>query len=65
MIYKYESTNLNSSKYSYVSLTIQLNISHLSTHSYMIKQFYFKQFSLACHLFVLNLNVKQFYFTHR
>ena len=34
-------TKLNSSKYWYVSLTIQLNISHSFTHSWMIKQFYF------------------------
>ena len=31
----------------------------------MIKQFYFKQFNLACYLFALTLNVKQFYLTHR
>ena len=30
MIYKLKSTKLNSSKYSYVSLTIQLNLSHFS-----------------------------------
>ena len=29
----------------------------------MIKQFNFKQFNLACHLFALSLNVKQFYRT--
>ena len=45
MICKHKSTN--SSKYCYVSLTIQFNISHLFTHSYMIKQFYFNQFILA------------------
>ena len=38
---------LNGSKYFYLSLTILLNISHLFTYSQMIKQFYFKQFSLA------------------
>ena len=27
----------------------------------MGKQFYFKQFNLACHLFAHNLNIKQFY----
>ena len=27
---------------------ISINISHLFTHSQMIKQFYLKQFSLAC-----------------
>ena len=31
----------------------------------MIKQFYFKQFTLACHLFALILNVRQFYWIHR
>ena len=33
MICKHKSTKLNSSKYCYVSLTIELNISHLFTHS--------------------------------
>ena len=33
MIYKHKSTKLNSSKNGDVSLTIQLNISHLFTHS--------------------------------
>ena len=41
------STKLNGSKYCYKSLTIQLNIIHFFTLSYMIKQFYFKQLSLA------------------
>ena len=41
-------TKLNGSKYCYVLQTIQSNISHLFTHSQMIKQFYFKQFNLAC-----------------
>ena len=40
------STKLNSSKFCYVSRTIQLN-SHLFTHSQIIKEFYLKQFSLA------------------
>ena len=31
----------------------------------MNKQFYFKQFNLACHFFALILNVEQFYLTHR
>ena len=34
-------TQLNSSKYCCVSLTIQLDISHLFTHNKMVKQFYF------------------------
>ena len=32
-----KSTNLNGFNYHYVSLKIQLNNSHLFTHSYMIK----------------------------
>ena len=39
--YSFVCTQLNGSKYCYVSLTIQLSISHLFTHSWMIKQFYF------------------------
>ena len=31
-------------KYCYVLLTIKLNVSHLFTHTWMLKQFYFKQF---------------------
>ena len=31
----------------------------------MIKQFFFKQFNLACHLFAHSLNVKQFYLSRR
>ena len=42
MICKLESTKLNGRKYCYVSLTIQLTISHLFTNSWMIKQFYLK-----------------------
>ena len=30
----------------------------------MVKQFYFKQFNLACHSFAFSLNVKPFYLTH-
>ena len=60
MIFKYKSNKLNCSKYCYVSLTIQLNNSHLFTHSSMIKQFYFKQFSIS-HLFAHCLIVKQYY----
>ena len=33
---------LNAFKYCNLSVTIQLNISHLFIHSLMIKQFYFK-----------------------
>ena len=43
--YSFFCTQLNGSKYCYVS--VQLNINHLFTHSLMIKQFYFKQFNLA------------------
>ena len=45
------SSKLNGSKYCYVSLAIQLNMSHLFTHTWMIKQFYIKQFCLV-HIFV-------------
>ena len=38
--YSLACTQLCCSKY-YVSLTIQLDISHLFTHNLMIKQFYF------------------------
>ena len=55
--YIHKSTKLNSSKYCYVSQTIQLNMSHLFTYSWMIKQLYFKQFYLTCHLFASNLHV--------
>ena len=37
---KHKSTKLNGSKYYYVSLTIQLNISHLFGLSLNVKQFY-------------------------
>ena len=61
MIFKYKSTKLNSSKYCYVSLTIQLNISHSFTHGYltMSKRMTDQtvQFSIS-HLFALGLNVK-------
>ena len=45
--YSFICSQLNGSKYSYVSLTIQLIINHLLTNSLLIKQFYFKQFNLA------------------
>ena len=58
MICKLKSTNLNGSKY--VSLTIQLNISHFFTqlNGQAI------QFSIS-DLFALSVNVKQCYLTHR
>ena len=52
------STKLNGFKYCYVSLTIQLNISHFFIHNQMIKQF-----NLS-HLFAHSLNIKSFYLTH-
>ena len=52
MICQHKSKKLNHFNYCYVSLTIQSNISHLFTHSWMIKQFYFKQFNLAYKSFV-------------
>ena len=42
----WHTSKLNGSKYCSVSLTNQLNISNL-IHTYMIKQFFSKQFSLA------------------
>ena len=47
MISKYKSTKLNGSEYFYVLGIIQLNIIHLFKRSEMIKQFYFKQFTMA------------------
>ena len=49
MICKHKSKKLNSSKYCYVSLTIQLNISHLFTHCQRSKTFLFQtiQFSIS------------------
>ena len=45
--HKTQPTKPNQTMYSYVSLTIQLNISHLFTHIEMNKQFYFWQSILA------------------
>ena len=65
MICKYKSAKLNSFKYCYVSLTNQLNISHLFTQlNDQTVLFQIIQFSLS-HLFTLCLNVKHFYLTHR
>ena len=62
---KNNSTKLNASKHCYVSLTIQLNIRHLSTQSYdQTVLFQTIQFSIS-HLFALSLNVKQFYLCYR
>ena len=47
---------MNASNY-YVSLTIQLNIIHSLLPSGIIKEFYFKQFNLAFHLFALSQTV--------
>ena len=54
MICKLKSTKLNGSKYCYVSLTIQLSISHL-----------FTQLNIQTVLFVNSWNFKQLYLTHR
>ena len=59
------STKLNGSKYCYVSLIIQLNITHLFTQlNDQIVLFQAIQFSIS-HLFALSLNAKQFYLIHR
>ena len=58
------STKLNGSKYCYVSVTIQLNISHLFTQlNDLTVQFQSIRFWIS-HLFAHSLNVKQFYLTH-
>ena len=62
---QHKSTKLNSFKYYNVSITNQLNISHLFT-SLNDQIFLFQTIqSSKSHLFALNLNVKQFYLTHR
>ena len=53
----------NAFKNCYLTVTIELNISHLFTNSEMIKQFYFKRFSLALVnnqvlLFISNTSIK-------
>ena len=65
MICKHKSTKLNCSKYCYVLLTIQLNISHLFTLSLDDQTVLFQtiQFSISP-LFGHSLNGKQFYSTH-
>ena len=60
----HNSRKLNTFKHCYESLIIQLNTSHLFTHSKMIKQFIFKQFNWVSLLFAHSSNVKQFYLTH-
>ena len=66
MNYKHKSSKLNTSKYRYVSLTVQLK-----HQSFVYKQlndqtvlFQTIQFSIS-HLFTYSLNVKQFYLTNR
>ena len=66
MICKYKLTNLNSSKYCYVSFA-----NSIKHQSYVYTQFNDQtglfqtiQFSIS-HLFALSLNVKQFYLIHR
>ena len=56
MICKHKSAKLNGSKYCYISLTTQLNISYRFKHSDQIVLFQTIQFSIN-HLFTLNLNV--------
>ena len=65
MICKHKSTKLNSYKYCYLSLTIQLNISHLFAQvKCKTVLFLTIQFSII-HLFTFSLNVRQFYLTHK
>ena len=64
MICKHKSTKLNGSKYCYVSLTIQLKISHLFTQSndqtvlVLTIQFSISHF-FACYILTLNWAVNQ------
>ena len=55
--YSFVSTQLNSFKVCYVSLTIQLNICHLFTHRKNCQTVLFLTLS---HLFAHSLNVKKF-----
>ena len=55
MICKHKLTKLNGSKYCYVSLTIQLNISHLLNDQTVLFQAIRNSIS---HLFALSLKVK-------
>ena len=62
IICKHKSIKLNGSKYCYVSLTIQLNMSFVYTQlNDQTVLFLTIQFSIS-HLFALILNIKQFYF---
>ena len=63
MICKHKSTKLNGFKYYYIWWIIQLIISHLFTQlNVQIVLFPAIQISIS-HLFVLSLNVKQFYYS--
>ena len=65
MFCKHKPTKINSLKYCYISLKIQLNISHLFTQlNDQRVLFRTIQFGI-CHFFALKLNVKQFYLSHR
>ena len=64
MIYTHKSIKLNNYKYCYLSLTIQLNGSHLLTQL-NVKTVPFQTIQISiCHLFALSLNVKQFHLAH-
>ena len=66
MICKYKSTKLNSSKYCYVSLTIQIKHQSFVFTQINNKIVLFQTIQLRIsHLFALSLNVKQFYLTYR
>ena len=63
--YLFFSKQLNGPKYFYVSLTIQLNISHFFAHSWIAKVQFLTILPNDSHLFAHSLNVKQFHLTHR
>ena len=66
MICKHKSTKLNSFKYCYVSLTIQLNVSQLfKQFNDQVVRFLTIQFSFSSQFFAVSLNVKQFFLIHR
>ena len=64
MICKHKPTNLNASKYSYVSLIIKYQ-SFVNTQL-NDRTVLFQTIQLCIsHLFALSLNIKQFYLTHK
>ena len=65
MIFKPDSTKLNSSKYGYVSLAFQLNLSFVYTQLNDQSVLFQTIQVIISNFFALSLNDKQFYLTHR